>query len=353
MNRSAFVVRMSNSGYHQVAKDMGRVVIGWAELDGLRHCDAPTRGERLGKIKNVLRKSNWYESERAIGAVASSLHRFIHEIRHQDYILYPCYKGFHIGEVNAEGWDKAKYDQSLKDMDCAWYWPVEWKKDSRGNLRVVPRDNVDNDIASFLKFQGTCCKIKSDSITELEKSVQRQSPLTISSYLRENDHFLDDVVKALQKSQTPQKLELLIKRMLEKAGAKVTPYPHGEPGRKGDVDLRAVFPVRFCGSVIEEDEFAYAYQIKRHVGKSDKTAVEQLVDRFEDIKSRTEGAPEFSKGIAVTTGEFDKEAIRCKDEFNKTRYEGGLEIVLVNGKQLAQWLIDSGIEDLDHPDDSL
>lgn len=350
MNRSAFVVRMSNSGYHQVAKDKGRVVIGWAELDSLGDCDAPNREGTLERIKDVLRDSKWYSSERAIGAVAGSLHRFMYEIRHQDYILYPCYKGFYIGEVNAEGWVKAKYDQSLKDKDCSWYWPVEWKRGKDGDLRFIPRDNVDNDIASMLKFQGTCCRINNDSITELEKSIERQSPLTIGSYLRENDDFLDVVVKALQTSLTPQKLELLVMRMLEKEGANVTSYPHGQRGRKGDIDLKAVFPVRFCGSVIEEDEIAYAYQIKRHVGKSDKTAIKQLVDRFQDIRSQTEGAPEFVKGIAITTGEFDEEAIRCKEDFNKTRDEGGLEIVLVDGKELARWLINSGIEDLDRSD---
>ena len=341
MKRSAFLVRMSSDGYYEVAIGKGLAVIGWSELSELANCDAPTPSEKTEKIKTVLRNSKWY-NERGVGNVAGSLYRFIYEIKDGDYIIYPRDKGFHVGVVDAEGAQKATYDDSLRLKDCAWNWKVNWIKQENGSLLLIPRNHLEASLTKTMKFKGTCLKLNDIDFLELEKAMSRKSPPTVGGSLKSDNGILNSVVSVLQRVLTSDRLEKLIKKMLELEGAHVIRYRTGKQGSAGDVDLQATFRISFCGTAKESDEVIYAYQVKNHVGKSDSIAVKQLVDRFE-----SEDIIKYTKGIAITTGKFDQSAIDLKDKFNSGRERHGKEIILLNGEDLAKWVVDLGLASLE------
>jgi len=338
-----FLVRMSNPGFTEIALARGLAVIGWSKLPELLECN--TVSSRRDDIKNILRNSDHdyydygYQSEHAIGNIAGSIHRFLYDISSEDLIILPVDKGFHLGTVQP-GQSRATYNKDFLDRDACFQWKVDWKEDENGNVAYYKRRILSGELVSFFKSQHTCLKLDDKRVKSFKQSIQNKIRSSLSRYISSNQDVLEGVLHGLQKELDNGRLEELIQQILEKEGASVSRYQCGEKGKSGDIDLKAYFSI-YCNGLTPYD-ICFAYQIKHHQGESDKEAIIQLIKRFQDVNEE-----KYDAGIAITTGTFSATAQKLCSEYNDTELGGKCPISMINGEDLAKWVLQSGLYELD------
>lgn len=341
--KNVFIVRMSNEGFAEYALTESKVVIGWAELEGLKKTKNNDSKVQRENIKKVLRDSGWYKSERAIGNVAGSIDRFIFSIKSGDYVIFPVYKGFYLGIVKDGNREQASFNELEKVNDRSWQWDVSWNLDSKGVPQKYSRTILSAKLHYSLKTQATCHQLAPNSDIELERSIIRKLGIDLNQkILEEENTYIESIKQEIQNTLNPNTFENFLMKILEKEGAiKVEKLPKNTP-LMGDVDVVAVFSVNCMGNN-KNDEFIYGYQCKHYVGETSEWPVIQLIDRIEDQQNDIT----YHKLFAVTSGYFSKKAIGIARDFNSKNEGDYPEICLVDGLDLARWLVELGLKGLE------
>lgn len=203
----------------------------------------------------------------------------------------------------------------------------------RGHFRITKRgqdvlekkpSRIDGDLLSqfeeFRDFQGRKKDKKNylpdgDSITPLEAIASHHEKLRIAL----SSELLDKV-----KASTPQFFERLVVELLVKMGYGGSIVDAGQAvGRTGDGGI---------DGVIREDKLgldSIYIQAKRW---TDKPVGSPDIDQFAGALSKKKA----SKGIFITTSTFTKDALNSVREYSS-------RIILIDGKQLAQYMIDYNV----------
>ena len=350
MGKRTFIVRMSSRGYSEYALEKSKAVIGWSKLGGMDLWDSDEK-KRRENIKEALREHS-SKDERSIGAQAGSIDRFLFSIKKGDYIIFPVNRGFYLG--TAQG-DEAKYNPDpilpLHERD------VEWKKE-KGEPVEYDRGILISGLQSTLKRRQTCPHPLSGQYTEeLEKAIRANEKIDLNYRMLgrgQSGECVALVKKRIQESfDGNTTFEKFLEKILEKAGGKTKILPKKQK-KEGDVDIDALFRVNCMGGNDDfSEDFWYGYQCKHHKGETGTEPVEQLIKRARAIEERSgedadeePGLRNYRRLFSVTSGEHGEGARRRVEEFHESRQGEGTIIELVDGDDLARWVIEIGLEGL-------
>ena len=201
---------------------------------------------------------------------------------------------------------------------------------------IGKRDYADRALTARMKIRQTNADI-SDLKESLEKALsayQRKEPLSLYSHAREQ--MAPALLKAIYEQLEPnKKFEELLKWYFERLGAIVDSPGKNERDKEGDADIIASF---------DAIRFTIFVQAKFHEPGSmtDDWAVRQIDDYVQWAKERredTETDKDTTASWVISTGD------RFTDECVEAAKAAG--VVLINGIELAQMLLEVGLERLE------
>jgi restriction system protein len=179
-------------------------------------------------------------------------------------------------------------------------------------------------LLQFPEFQEFRSRNRNDSIEEIEEEQPSHTPQEIldAGYQSLRNELAQEVLDRVMNC-TPRFFEQLVVDLLVAMGYGGSRKDAGEATRQsgdGGVD-----------GIIKEDRLgldAIYLQAKRWEGTVGRPVVQAFAGSLEGARAR--------KGVLITTSNFSKDAIDYVDRIEK-------KIVLIDGKQLAQYMIDYGI----------
>jgi predicted Mrr-cat superfamily restriction endonuclease len=326
--QKAFIVRVNPGS--KVALEHNVVGIGWSKLTEMN--PKWTWGELKRQIKDVYPN---YEG-RGLGNVAGSIERFCLEsggMKIGDYVLMPVERGFHLGIVKS-GVKRCDADLGKK-APLQWQRDVEWLTKSKG---AIPRGCVDNKLEIRLKSRQTCIDA-SDCIEQINKVLNLESyeVTPFNDRVREKSK---EIVKQELNAINDRRLEKLISALCVNAGGKVLAKKDPKPG---DADVQAEYPV-MVGN--QKYVVRVLYQAKKHSGTSNDHGIRQLINRIKSL-SEDEGEKDRNiiayKGCLVTTAS----SVTVEAEMKAADVSAEqLEIDILTLDDLADWILDAGLSDL-------
>jgi restriction endonuclease Mrr len=195
----------------------------------------------------------------------------------------------------------------------------------------IPRyEYADAALTARMKIRNTNANI-SDLDKSIKKSIEafkKHRPINLKSSLI--NLSIDKWLETIRKVLTPAKFERLIEKYLEKVGATSTernPEKNSKE-KSGDVDIVAIF---------ESIKTIINVQVKKYEGETSDWAVQQINDFAKSKQSVSDG---YSRVYWV---------ISSSDSFSKDAERLAIKngVLLFNGKQFVQLLMEAGIENID------
>ena len=200
---------------------------------------------------------------------------------------------------------------------------------------IGKRDYADRALTARMKIRQTNADISDleENLKEALDAYHRKAPLRLYSHAKEQ--MAPALLKAIHKQLEPnKKFEELLKWYFERLGAIVDIPGKNERDKEGDADIIASF---------DAIRFTIFVQAKFHDPGSmtDDWAVRQIDDYVQWAKERredTEKDEDTTASWVISTGD------RFTDECVEAAKAAG--VVLINGIELAQMLLDVGLERL-------
>ena len=191
-------------------------------------------------------------------------------------------------------------------------------------------DFADSALAARMKTQWTTVDI-SELRSNLEEALDRHrrgKPLRL--YDEAIEPTRGELLEAICRTLTPTKFELLIKWYFKRLGAAVSTPKKRQRGKKGDADVMASF---------DSLKFTVYIQAKfHHKGTTTgQLGIEQITSYAEWVAASDCNEHTTAKWV-ISTGVFDEAG-------EKLARDRG--VVLINGEEFAQMLLDAGLEGLE------
>jgi predicted Mrr-cat superfamily restriction endonuclease len=279
-----------------------------------------------------------------------SLWKFLAEMKKGDWVVIPSGGNFSVYEI-VENSAILPSSFEIKDGFSDWYgrkiihdksgmFKLEGEKDylDIGFLRKVKSlfidmsryDYADAALTARMKIRNT-----NANISDLEKNIKnaieafkKNKPINLkSSFMK---YSVEYWLKIMRKELTPDKFERLIGKYMERVGATsvaINPEKNSED-KVGDVDIVAIF---------ESIKTIINIQVKNHEGETSDWAVHQINDFAKSKQNVSDG---YSRIYWV---------ISSSDSFSKDAEKLAIknDVLLFDGKQFIQMLMEAGIENID------
>jgi len=278
-----------------------------------------------------------------------SLWNFIAEMKKGDVVLVPSWGTFSVYEIEEENsllpsafsinnnffdWNDRKVSHNKEGMLI-----IEGEKDylDIGFLRKVkpvmldiPRyEYADSALTSRMKIRTTNAEI-SDLYKSIKTSMEaynKKKPINLKSNLINKS--IDIWIENVRSDLNSEKFERLVEKYLLKVGATSTELNPGKNAKNkaGDVDVIGIF---------EQIKIIINVQVKFHDGETSDWAVQQIKDYAKPRQTVSDG---YSRVYWV---------ISLSDSFSKEAQKLAIknDVLLFNGKQFIQMLMEAGIENI-------
>ncbi len=325
---NAFVLRQSPSGVSQlnnISLPQNVIVNGWCWAKGLIEEDS------YEKFREILRKTYYKEKSRhRVGYAANTMWRFLKTMQPGDWVVVPSGGGkFYVAEIAA---GPPIYDDSKAalDADSSYRRLVTWLNDKQPLLRSAARSRL----ISRMKIRQTSANAK-DLIEEIHEALVLASASEKPTKEDTQKLFADEVrrkmveaaLKEIQQGYMDErKFEGLVATVLKRAGAssvEIVPRQND----KG-VDVKATFQI---GGITPIEVGVQAKYYKGNVGQG---AIDQLIKGLK--------AEDLTTGWLVTSGEIPEE---LDSYLESVQTSEELNLATVDGRQLAEMIIDFGLQD--------
>jgi predicted Mrr-cat superfamily restriction endonuclease len=323
---NAYVLRQSPSNKNlleEISLPKNLIVNGWSAAKGLM-------GEKdYWRFRETIKRA-CYRKERGYrkaGYGAATMWRFIYDMKPGDWVVVPHGGStFYVAELTG----KPYYDDSktAHKTNSSYRRPVRWLNDKKPIERRLARSRL----TSRMKTQQTSADA-SDLIEEIAQSLQLAShkrPLGASTLFADSlrAQLVEAACREIQEGHMDErKFELLVRRLLLAIGA-TTSRLVPRLKDKG-VDIVTEFPLGPVGRV------GVGVQVKYHRNQTGKEWVDQLRSGLKE-----EG---LAVGWLVSSADF---APDVQEYLEKQVAGSDLEINLVDGQQLAEIIVDCGLERL-------
>lgn len=279
-----------------------------------------------------------------------NLWRFLAEMNKGDWVIVPSWGTFSIYELcddlpimatddeiapPKEDWNgktiirdtktgflKLEGDKNYLDIGFLRKVKLIYKDISR-------TDYADAALTSRMKIRNT-----NANISDLEENIQKalsayknNRPINLKADILENT--VDVLHKIILDKLNPDKFEKLVKWYFLKIGASESYIPpKNYEDKTGDVDVVAMF---------ENIKTIINVQVKFYQGETSDWAITQIKDFFESKENMSDG---YNRQYWV---------ISSSDSFSEKSYKLAKEnsILLIDGKQFIEMLLNAGIETLD------
>jgi predicted Mrr-cat superfamily restriction endonuclease len=279
-----------------------------------------------------------------------SLWRFLVEMKKGDWVLIPSWENFSVYKVLEDSailpssfeikdglsdWNDTKiiHDESgmLKLEDEEGYLDIGFLRKVKPLFVDMPRyEYADAALTARMKLRNTNANI-SDLEGNIKKAIEafkEQKPINLKSSLMKSS--IERWLKIMRNELTPDKFERLVGKYMERVGAasvEISPEKNWKD-KAGDVDVVAVF---------ESIKTVINVQVKKHEGETPDWAVYQIKDFAQSKQSVSDG---YSRvyWVISSSDSFSEEAERLAVENN---------VLLFDGKQFIQMLMEAGIENID------
>ena len=270
-----------------------------------------------------------------------NLWRFVAEMEEGDWVVVPSWREFSVYEITGEAALPGKVDvNELKTWNGEevtienGLFAVNGSEVDLGFVRAVKPikvgmsryDCADAELTKRMKIRQT-----NANITGLKGSVDKALKGPVNLHSRIVSYSRGEVLKLIQDELHPDKFEYLIKWYFDRLGASDVYVPaKNERDKEGDADIIATFePLRTI----------YHVQAKHHKGVTSDWAVHQIHDYVDHRKTHSDDDGYAKIGWVVTSG----------DEFSKKSENLAKEnsILLFTGHDLAQMILEVGIDNLD------
>lgn len=190
-------------------------------------------------------------------------------------------------------------------------------------------DYADAALTSRMKIQNTNANISDleENIKKALSAYKNNRPINLKAGILENT--VDILHKIILKQLNPNKFEKLVKWYFLKIGASESYIPpKNYKDKTGDVDVVAIF---------ENIKTIINVQVKFYQGEASDWAITQIKDFSESKENMSDG---YNMQYWV---------ISSSDSFSEKSYKLAKEnsILLVDGKQFVEMLLNTGIETLD------
>jgi len=316
VKQGAYIFRMFDEWMRE-ALDSNVIIIGWSCAKGLINED------NWEAFRDKVKQGCYPEDHdfRKAGQAAGHLRRFI-KMQEGDLVVVPVPhgEGFYIAEVTGP----ARYEQSKAPEDTAYRHDVEWLN----GKKPILRKNARSALQLRMKTQGTTADA-SDLLPEIKaclKDAKAGKPPTWRSDLRQKQ--IATVLEEMRSGRiNDREFEDHGRDVLKGLGADTACVISRRNDRGADI----VATFKVAGDLLP---LTVAVQVKHYqpeppVGKK---VIKQLIHGIE--------AAEAGLGVLVTSGTISEEA----KEYAKAYYEeSGIQIVLVDGEQLAGIIVDHGL----------
>lgn len=313
--KNAFIVRVKKG--RKEAIQHGVIGIGWSKIDGMNQFHGMSRDQLKNRIQDAYEEPL---SSRALGNVAGSIERFC-SMAVGDYVLMPVGRGFHLGIVKSE----------VKRCDEGWASKthLQWQRDVcwLTKEKSITRSTSDNSLQKRLKVRQTCVDV-SKFIFSINESFNPSPKPSFLDRVRK-DPTKDGVIDAFR-FLNDSGLEKLIKCLCQADGganAKVLPKKSKDAG---DADVSCEY--------IELSDAAHVksiislYQVKRHEKRSGHHGVQQVIDRINALKLRSQ-----SNDQKVYRGYFVTTALHVTEKATKCAAQHAITIVARD--DLVKWIL--------------
>lgn len=329
--------------------EKGILTIGFSDLSNSDFLSKAKAAQQVADLNSAVKK--------AYGRLLRSRHslwRFLKEIQIGDLVLVPSPRTFSVYVIKGkpkliadidpnlvarlQTWNNAKVrieegrlvtDDEI--VDLGFYREVEVYQTEGKEARDIDRSGyADNPLTRRMKTRNTNADI-SDLKRNLEEALEaykNNQPLNFRSDAMKC--LAPKLLKMICDRLNSKKFELLLKSYFERIGANnVSIPPRNQKGREGDADIIASF---------DRIRVTIYIQAKLH-GPNTRTnewAVKQIVD-YKDWKKRVGNRSDEHNlcWVVSTCDDFTEE---CKQI---ARANG---VVLINGIEFAEMLLDAGIE---------
>ncbi len=324
--KNAYVLRQSPSGNNvldTISLPQDVIVNGWSDAKGLLEEQDYWRFREI--VKDAVYPNE--DGYRKAGYGAATMWRFIREMKSGDWVVVPHVGGvFYVSQILGPAF--CDLTKEAISTDSCYRRPVRWLN----NKQPIPRKQARSRLISRMRTQQTSA-YASDLIDEIANALELASAekpinadLLFANNLRAN--LIEPVRHEIAEGHMDERnFELLVQRLLLAMGAtsaRLVPRLKD----KG-VDILAEFPLGPVGKV------RLGVQVKYHRGQTGKEWVEQLWNGLKE--------EDVTLGWLVTSADFAPDVQRYLEEKVAA---SGLEISLVDGRQLAEIIVDYGLERL-------
>lgn len=322
--KNAYVLRQAPSGVsvlEMISLPHNVIVNGWSDARELLEEQDYWRFRELIKSASYPNDLDYRKS----GYAAGTMWRFIRDMKPGDWVVVPHVGGvFYIAQITGD----AFFDPSKEAInnDSCYRRTVRWLNNKQPIARKLARSRL----ISRMRTQQTSADA-SDLIEEIANALELASgdhpadhDFLFAINLRAN--LIEPVRREIAEGHMDERnFELLVQRLLLAMGATTADLiPRLKD--KG-VDILAKFPLGPIGKV------RLGVQVKYHRDLTTKEWVDQLCNGL-----REEGV---AVGWLVTSADF---APNVQSYVEEKCAGTGLEISLVDGRQLAEIIVDYGLE---------
>ena len=278
------------------------------------------------------------------------LQRFL-EMEQGDRVVVPTWGAFHVYEIadderlvptdiedelkGLRNWQgnsaviRERYMKTLGEKDPSVDLGF-FRRVKQVELGISREEYADATLTSRMKVRQANVQITelSESIEDSIRRHQNQQPINLRRQVL--DKCESAVRDTILDVQNPDQFEKLIARYFECLGANAEIPAKNEPGKKGDADIIATF---------ESLKLIVYVQAKRHDdGETDEFAVEQI-KQYADYKKNSGSDEEFTQ-LTWVVSTAEKFSATCQNDARKSG------VRLIDGKEFARMLLDTGIERL-------
>lgn len=313
-NHHAWIVRMHTGGGDVVPDGIQRelLLLGWSDAAGLIECDD------YWAFRGIVHEVYYREdgSYRRSGRTARQLWNFIHEMEIGDLVIVPHGPSFYVAEITGSAYRNSDGEAT----DTAHRRPVRWLN----SAEPIPRAHARSALRSRMKSYMTVTSA-SDLAAEITDALgtadQAETP-TLAASLRA---ALVRTTKEQLASgyMDERRFEELVRDLIRALGA-VDPRI---VGRRKDIgaDIEAEFSVGHLANIPVRIQVKYWQDI------ASSHPVDQLLQAMADVEL----------GIVVTTAGFTPDT---RAYAAKRGDETGKQLVLVDGDELCELIVDHGLD---------
>lgn len=316
-NKQAYVLRISPGGDDLVpeALELNQIIIGWG-VPGLLSTDLEWTAFR-SIISDAFFPNA--QNQRAAGAAAGHIWRFIHEMREGDYVIVPHGSKFYVAEVLGE----ASFHENHPVVGQTYRRPVHWLNEEK----PISRSSAKAALISRMKAQGTCTSA-SDLLPEIIDCLEVCQADRAPTFMEDLEtRLVKDTLDELRSGRMDSyRFEKLICSVLLQAGASEATVVSRRLDKGADILATFLVAGTFQQIVAVQ---AKHWQAEPPV---DSSVVEQLINGIE--------FSEATLGMIITSGTISDSAAKAADAYYENK---GIKIELVDGEQFAKIIVEQGV----------